>query len=69
MLEIRERLLREEAIVINEIIESVDVISQLGGITIYENGAMEFRGVQFTVITQPTARTVGQVYAKSRTMM
>ena len=44
-------LLKAEIILMNEIIEGVaiivgmDIVSQLGGVTIYENGTMEFRGV------------------------
>ena len=47
----------------NEIIEGVDVIvgmddiSQLGEVTIYENGAVEFRGVHCAVSTQTRAMT------------
>ena len=44
MVEICGRLLRVEAIVMNEIIESVDVIRQLGRVAIYENDAVELRG-------------------------
>ena len=47
---IHGRLLRVKVIVMNEIIDgvdvivSIDIISQLGGVTIYENDFMEFRG-------------------------
>ena len=57
-MEIRGRLLRVEAIVINGIIEGVDVIvgmnviRQLGGVT-----AVGFREVHCAVSTQPTAMT------------
>ena len=35
----------------------MDVISQLRGVIIYENGAVELRGVHCAVSTQPTAVT------------
>ena len=63
MLEIHGRLLRAEAIVMNEIIEGVDlivginVVSQLKGVTIYEDGALTFRGAHCAVSTQPTGMT------------
>ena len=55
--------MRAEVIVMNEIIETVDiivgmdVIGQLEGFTIYENGIMEFRGVHCEVNMQPTVMT------------
>ena len=65
-LKIRGRLLRVEAIVMSENIESVNiivginVIRRLGGVTIYENGAVEFRGAHCAISTQPmTDRSCG----------
>ena len=49
ILKIHEQLLRAEAIVMNEIIEGMDVISQLGGVTFYENDTVEFRKVHCAV--------------------
>ena len=40
-----------------DIIGGMDVISQLGGVTIYENGTVEFRVVHCVVSMQPTVMT------------
>ena len=40
-----------------DVIMGKNVISQLGRVTLYENGAMKFRGAHCVVITQPTAMT------------